>query len=485
MTAPKWNLDEDWPDHLKPRDSKTGLPAVLFSPPIEKLTVPDHNYSLSLDTSANGIKKLVIDIQTGQQVNALAVMPGVVSTSGTSLTLQTDLLSTLGASNALSGTLKKSVQRPVDWFNSWATSGTIPRTIVFGNITASKTSTTADAGDVLGSLGNHPTDPSKRRLTISMEYAGSTAKQPKAMHPREFFSLLFWRAEHDPILQANPTPYDHPLFRSMMSTAEDGKRGPASSFINQPTDAWLGLRPPLRIYERVKWEHIKEHLRNDYGSGNWTGSDGSVQKRILNPYVYDGGAQGYKSSAKCNVYAGEMLFRAGLRTLAYGQGISGCSSGHLPRFIKYCSPKVVTKHFQTKLQVKGKIHHDSLSQDKCSGSSTPTHEIYTVFGSKEVCTAKAINDHINQGGGVYVIASLSHVAVIDQVVSCSQVLGGVATRKMKTIQQWHVGFSRSSYSDSWNTAKVSESVIVRIWPGGDPTEKWGQLDLNCLKGATP
>lgn len=481
MTAPKWNLDQDWPDHLKPKDSKTGLPAVLFSPPIEKLTVPDHNYSLSLDNPSSGIKTLVIDIQTGQQLKALAMMPGVVSATGSSVTLRTDLLSTLGASNAL----QKSVKMPVDWFDSWTAAGTIPEKIIFGNVTAGKTSTTVDAGDVLGTLGNHPTDPSKRRLTVSIEYSGSTTKKPKAMHPREFFSLLFWRAEHDPILKANPTQYDHPLFRSMMSTNEDGKRGPVKSFINAPKDTWLGLRPPLRIYERVKWEHIKEHLRTDYGSGNWTGKHGSVQKRISNPYVYDGGAQGYKTFTKCNVYAGEILFRAGLRTLAYGKGIAGCPSGHLPRFIKYCSPKIVNGYFKAKYRIKGKIHYDTTSAGACSGSSTPTHEIYTVFGSNVACTAETINDSITEDGAVYIMASLSHVAVIDKVVSCSQVVGGVAKRRMKTIQQWHVGFSRSSYSDSWNTAKVSESVIVRVRPGGDPTENWGRLDLNCLKGVTP
>ena len=497
MTTPAWNLEQDWPKHLEPKKPKAGLPVALFSAPIELLTIPDQKYSLSLANPTSGIKRLVIDIEieTGQKVSALAVMPGVVSATGSSVTLRTHLLSTLGASSLLSEMLKKSVQMPVEWFrSSWMAAGLIPETIVYGNITASQTSGTVHAGDVLGSLGNHPTDPSKRRLTISIEYSGSTAKNPKGMHPREFFSLLFWRADHDPILTENPTPYKHPLFRSMMSTDEDGKHGPANSFINASSDKWLALRPPLRIYQRVKWEHIKEHLRNDYGSGTWTGSNGSVQKRIQNPYLYNGGSQGYKKYTKCNVYAGEILFRSGMRTLAYGLGIT-CSSGHLPRFIKYCSPGVITKHFTASMRIKGKIHHDSTSPDPCSGSSTPTHEIFTVFGDSQTCSANTINKLIEGQGAVFLVANhqlkvpavdppnnhTGHVAIVEKVVACSYMDGLVAKRKLRTIQQWNFGFSRSSYADVWESANVADSVIVRVRPGGDPTEGWGALDLNCLK----
>jgi len=147
------------------------------------------------------------------------------------------------------------------------------------------------------------------QIKLSIEYADSLPDFPKFMHPRAFFSLLFWREECDPVYNASPNEYDHPLLWKMMDGRENGMHG------NYHDDDWLGLRPPLRIYKRVEWE---ARLTHELHHADWQTS-GSLSDVLRNPLIGTFAA----GRSKCNLFVGEMAFRSGFRTFVGQRASSG------------------------------------------------------------------------------------------------------------------------------------------------------------------
>lgn len=487
---PKWNLLDDWPKELIPVNKATNLPDVLFSLPIRTLVAAEDTISLSL-IRPNNFAKLILDIDD-MQVDALAMVPGMITCAANEITLTTDIFSIPGVSNML---MKQTQQSqgdfPVAWFDNWRKAGTVPGKIVYENVepfAQMSGSTKVNVGEVIGTVLPSPQDPARKLLRLSIEYTTSAPEKcdsyltfptPKCMHPREFFSLLFWDEKCDPILKENPDTYQHPLLRKMMMTCEDGNpislADKAKQLTNRPIDDWLGLRPPLRTYQRIKWEHIKEHLRNDT---LWN-SDSDVQDRIKNPFTR--WYSGYKG-AKCNIFAGEMLFRAGFRTIVWGGGIGCETADSLPGWLKYDVPRWkdgqdgLFNNFSNnpKSRPRGQIRRNPNSAAKCNVLGT-TYTLSTPFGQKESCGMDSLNNQIHNSGACFLFVSHEHVCIIDQVNSCAP------TTTVKVIDQWP-GVTRNSYSHTYSKPQ-NEVVILRMFPGGDPTETWGAMDLNCLREA--
>ena len=275
----------------------------------------------------------------------------------------------------------------------------------------------------------------------------------------------------------------------------------ASQVINKPKDDWLGLRPPLRTFQRLKWEHIKEHKRADYGSGTWTGEVGSVKDRIMNPYVHDGGIAGYgikgssccyvkevpdptpedpnrkkkipKGCAKCNIYTGEMLFRSGFRTIIWAGGL--CPKEKISHRLKYLSPRLIRINTNSTVNLNTSQNNAKInfSENECSVDwSKATHYVYTLIGRKTAPDKATINQGIKEGN-VFIIATDSHVPTIHDVINCTS-----NQIKVQGMHQWTS--NNSDHTVPW-TKSTNDTTIIRINPGGDPTEEWGQLESNCLE----
>ena len=526
---PKWNLREDWPQEYLPR-TKNNFLIDLFSMPLSGTIAENAFKTINLDVSTKNQKKLVIDIQSSTPVEILAMTHGMVTGSAKKIELTSHTFSVALLNKIMIERQKKEQQClgdfPISWFKSWIDAGRVPCKIMYENVTGT-ISGGVKAGDVIGAANLNPANPLEKRVKISIEYEDSKPGDLRFMHPREFFSLLFWQQDCDPVLKKNANSYKHPLLRRMMSTVlSAGVSTPvypytndAKDIIDRDVDEWLGLRPPLRTFQRVKWEHIKEHMRTDYGNGTWTGEDGDVSDRILNPYAHDGGVAGYgikgsasctiemelnpvtgkmepkrdsagktipKGCAKCNIYAGEILFRSGYRSIVWAGGL--CGAGQIPHRLKYLSPKLIRKLTQnTKyLNTSRKAARINFNQTKCTGDLTKaTHNVHSVIGKKVAHNKKTVNQAIKDGD-VFIIATNSHVPIIHDVKSCS------ATQiKVRVMHQWsytNPGYKKAhfrqkqKYADSrWATKPVNNTTIVKVMPGGDPTEEWGQLESNCLR----
>jgi hypothetical protein len=491
---PNWNLRDDWP---KPEDPATGKSGEdLFKPPLSE-TILEDAYTLSLDTSTQNQKKLVIGINSQDPVDILAMTPGTVRSTGSTLTLTTPIFS-LAELILLMFERQRNKQEfvglssyPVAWFRNWLMAGLCPSEIIYENVQSLKNDDFhVNAGEKIGT--STQADPQKE-IRISIKYYDYTPGEPRFMHPREFFSLLFWEEKCDPIFNETPSDYTHPLLGKMMKTYEKKESNPVSNvqeIIDRLEDDWLGLRPPLRTFQRVKWEHIKEHMRGDYGIGTWTGTIGNVQDRILNAYVHKGGPAGYGKSGnhmgynKCNIYCGEMLFRSGFRTIIWAEGL--CPAGKIPHRLKYVSPPWIRRLTKKNLNTSGEKAKICYNQTTCTANlSTVTHQIHTIIGAKATHEQKNINDQIEQGC-VFVIASELHVPIIHDITSLN-----APDIKIRAIHQWlpnTSGFSKKDfrkeqyYADThWPEQLINNTTIVKIEPGGDPTEEWGKLESNCLK----
>jgi len=231
------------------------------------------------------------------------------------------------------------------WYSSWINNSVIqgPSKIIYENVETTNISMCGPihAGEIIGNAGQDPEDPEdpegKRQLKLCIQYNTDNDIDHKFMHPREFFSLLFWQEKYDelytPSIQWDATcmdfsndpdsPYRHPLVQRMMRSKEDG-----TSITNGRTyenDDWLGLRPPLRTYKRVEWEAKRELTNN---GEKWAGDKALIKdgKCLLqNPFIYrgivnanncnesDANRLPYCGYAKCNIFAGEIAFRSGFK----------------------------------------------------------------------------------------------------------------------------------------------------------------------------
>jgi hypothetical protein len=495
---PKWNLRDDWPDEYRPKDKNNFL-IDLFSMPFSD-GISENLYKLSLDCSFQNQKKLVINIQS-PQVDILAMTPGSVKSNGNTLTLNSHIFSLAELNKILFERLKKVQQGmgtfPISWFKKWIEAGTVPSKIIYENVTGVK-SGEVRAGEKIGTTNQNPTNPQQQEVKISVEYGNSKPGDLRFMHPREFFSLLFWEERCDPIFNTNPDQYRHTLLRKMMTTYEQDPipanlANEATDIINRPTDDWLSLRPPLRTVQRVKWEHIKEHLRSDFKKdptinpnpsniGVWE-TGGDVSKRIINPY---GLKSNYKTSpGKCNIYTGEILFRSGFRTTSIAYSYCPIDKP-LPHRLKYMSPPQVKTLFSHKdlahlTKDRSQINYSATGCTK--DFSKVDHSIVESFGQKTKHDKKEVNDKIAHDGDVFIIASKKHIPIIYEITKIwNDGTPPVNMIEVVVMHQWKKDDFRNNYSDKgWNKQEVNETRIIRIFPGGDPTEEWGQLQSNCLK----
>jgi len=287
-----WNLKDDW--------------SWLFSMPISNKVAED-DYTLQIEEDSDGTKKLVIDIQSSNKIDILAMAPGEVTSNGDTTILTSDIFSVLDCVME-----SRIVEVSTNWFLNWGKAGRLPEKIHYENV-IDCVSRTVKAGEVVGTAGNHPEESNKKQIKMKIEYADSTTNEPRFMHPREFFSLLFWKEECDPVLGQHPIlTYGHPLLKKMMHTKEDGTSVTVSELYQN--DDWLGLRPPLRTSQRVKWEASREHNIDNFF--DYWGQSKNVTERIKNNLIENQNNLGYAGKSKCNIFAGEVLFRAGFMTTA-------------------------------------------------------------------------------------------------------------------------------------------------------------------------
>jgi len=482
---PNWNLRDDWPDEYKSLDS-LGWPRELFS-----MSIPENVEvaSCSIENeNVNNIKKLVINVTSQSDVDVLAIVPGGMelnNTTGIGI-LTTELFST-----AFLYAIEQPRQYPVPWFKNWLNAGRIPRKIIYENIINYETTEgmcfSVNAGDHIGKMGINLNNLSEKQIKISIEYADSTNDNPKFMHPVEFFSLLFWREECDPVFNANPSCYQHQLLQRMMSSVSDDKNG---DFHN---DNWLGLRPPLRTFTRVKWEAFKEHLvlDDDYPN-HWVGDTSNVYDRIKNPFIHKTGGYVGQNLTKCNIFAGEMLFRSGFRAPVTMGNMGGCTPGSFPYKIKYQSVSGLFASFGIPgaiSQPMGRIRYvgemDCNHDQRCI-SGDATHEFAHLY-ARRVEWNQNLTNNIQNLGRVYLLAktgpSGNHVVIVDEFTNNNPYSGDANT--VNAMDQHaslnNNSWSRTNYRYLYPNNNNVNVVILEFFPGGDPSEEWGKIDLNCLE----
>ncbi|MBU7026819.1 MAG: hypothetical protein HXS48_07745 [Theionarchaea archaeon] len=473
-----WNLEDDW--------------LWLFSMPISD-GVAEDDYTLQIEEDSGGAKRLVIDIQSSDEVDVLAMVPGRVTSNGDTMILTSDIFTLLVyiMENEMS-------EVHTNWFLNWDKIGRLPEKIYYENVTDGVSRTTR-AGEVIGKAGDHSGDTSRKQVKIKIEYLDDTTNESKFMHPREFFSLLFWKEECDPVLNQLPLPsYHHPLLRKMMLSRENGTSeidpGPFQD------DDWLGLRPPLRTFQRVKWEAIREHLIDNYKT-YWGKRDpgrniqGNVNERIKNPLIHK---EGYEKNSKCNIFSGEMLFRAGFvttaglfklkETLAYP--CCGNDTNGIQNKLRYIQPFSLNRHSKfCSRYVKICINTANLEEDcRCFPSDNDTHRIQLPYGTivnRIDIDVDEINRNIENSGSVYLAVNDFHVVIVDRILESSS--SGI---RVCAIDQWapelginsndcsggNKWWSRSHYSHLWTAQR-----LIEMSPGDDPTEVWGKLNLNRLE----
>ncbi|MCK4398672.1 MAG: hypothetical protein KAV25_06740 [Methanophagales archaeon] len=480
-----WNLELDWPiaDSI---DERHNLLTLFVSPIVE--------ISNCRIESVNGIKKLVIDVETSDPIDIFAIVHGLVDSSGVSdkYELTTDIFNTLWPYEIFRREECREV--PVSWFYNWLLAETIPNKIIYENIiNVNPTPCMVRAGVKIGEMGNHPTDDSKKQIKISIGYAGSN---PRFMHPREFFSLLFWREECDPFYTDTPIDYDRPLLKKMMRLYDDG-----SSVINERSepvddigdvldnvfhcdeniDSWLGLRPPLRTYKRVEWEARVTHVVHH---DNWQ-TAGSLRGVLRNPLIVGTAAR----ASKCNIFAGEMAFRAGFRVFVHR------ASGTRLQYDN-CST-LASKHC-----IDPSCNENEIFPTRRGGVSSrlprithngDTYQISLPYGIKRYVSATNsdfINGNISTGGRVIIHSRRGYTdpigAVMGHVVILAHLDRVLSNNIRGTILDQHC--TRVDIPKACNYRRPcggcdgpTGRAFIELIPGGDPTEEWGVIDLNCLE----
>lgn len=551
---PFWNLRDDYPEFM----------ARLVSEPLQYddggNQIPKDNYTLIIEEhSTTKVKTLIIDIQSSTDVPILSMLPGNISCNGNMTILTTDIFSIAGMNRIFSEeSLFPELEFPsnryyIRWFDSWIETGRIPKKIIYENIVdriCSDSDQNVSAGDVIGHAGSHPSNSTKKQIKIKIEYQDSADTDPKFMHPREFFSLLFWREECDPVFPNPIAPdplvgpeYAFPLLQKMMRVYDNGNpvvNGPGEpvenieDILNNVSDAnsWLGLRPPLRTYKRLEWEariaHILHHfnwqrLPTDSGEAarlrGAHGADyGNIANLKRNPLIV---LNPYTHASKCNIFAGEMAFRAGFRVFVYitGSGLVYFTGNILVRPCTSASDdgeKILSRLSSATIGYRTKtyrIGNNIPRGKKRFVTSSNADQIYNeinlegkaiIHTRKAYCRARSGSGHASYTsgrcpGGVCPPSiscgpedSSTHRHQAFHIVFLSMLLSVFPNNIEATIIDQHnspphetVCFARDSTIADVGCKDSSERAFIELIPGGDPTEEWGVIDLNCLEEVVP
>jgi len=532
-----WNLELDWPI-ADSTDEHSNL-ITLFENPI------DVEISNCRIESVNGIKKLVIDVETSDPIDIFAIVHGLVDSSGVSdkYELTTDIFTTLWPYEIFRREVCSEV--PVSWLNNWLLAKTIPKKIIYENIiNVDPTPCRVRAGMKIGEMGNHPTDDSKKQIKISIGYADGEDSNPRFMHPREFFSLLFWMEECDPFYTNTPIDYDSPLLQKMMRLYDDGspvvdESGTPVDDIGQLSnndsdfcpfagvdtwlnnnnvfrgheniDEWLGLRPPLRTYKRVEWEARvthKIHHNNWQSAPNSTSPPhGDLVNVIRNPLIRVGVA--LRTASKCNLFVGEMAFRSGFRVFVQRVGTHHLSYQSRNSFIRPCnaescndvtisasSTNTITHNGNSyrisgrKIRGKtryvtdgnrGQINQEISNDGKviiyarkryCVGSGLSGSDLYPPYlphGTLDLCSDRSSRPKSFHVVFISRISSVTPISVVANILD------------QHLMDPSSPNIPRNCGGGYCGCGDQNGRAFIELIPGGDPTEEWGEVDLNCLE----
>lgn len=477
---PKWNLKEDF---------KSGQ--IFFSEPIEEnISI----YFLDVEEEA-GKKKLIIKANNAFKVKA--IVEGKINEGEEDgnyiLKLETDFFK------------ETNIRIPFDihgtWYGNWIAANKIPGTIIYENVIphGSIVGKSINAGDEIGASENVG---SQYQIKLGIQYCDL-----KFIHPVEFFSLLFWREECDPLYKdkGHRQNYGHALLDKMMETLEGGL-SVGDVDLECGSDDWLGLRPPLRTYKRVEWEAKRAHI---FHHANWQ-SEGSLQDLFKNVMIKDNigsdtNPDYYSGESKCNIFVGEMAFRAGFKVPVVPAPNDNTK-------LKYAASLNILKpcndpHYDGKsLSSRGQISYNGKS-----------YKISQPFGIRKYVNVddsstlndaiNEINRAINEQGRVFIYARKSYCYVeggqnIDPrkdsngKLVCDngekRVFHVFILSRIDSISETGISGKRIDQHCTWNNIPIDCNVpfcgckdrggraFIELIPGGDPCEEWGMLDLNCL-----
>ena len=388
----------------------------------------------------------------------------------------------------------------------------IPRAIVYENV-----STTWEELGVAptGLIERVPVRAGQRigtatseQIKLSIEYDDSSPTMPRFMHPREFFSLLFWREACDPIYNLDPEPYAHPLLQKMMQVRENGSVEPCMEHtpIHFCKD-WLGLRPPLRTYKRIEWEANVEKVRH---GENWL-LGGNLRGVFQNPVIRENvqcpdkalrsggtchGGPYYQCCSKCNIFAGEMAFRAGFKVFVGRSQTDRLAyrSRHVlvPRCDRPEDDRRVFDNPECEIEIEGTSYLITSTSKHCGFRRYVTSENMSSINREIGFEGKAIVHSRKR----YCVSGTSPFPPCDNpldvrgfhIVFLSEIRSVSPTGITASIIDQHIAEHPLMPYDcdipSCGCQSPTARAFIELRPGGDPTEYWGVLDLNCLEEVT-
>jgi hypothetical protein len=300
----------------------------------------------------------------------------------------------------------KNIADKVKWFENWKNAGKVPEKIVYEGLqkvyVKEGEKKSVGAGYILGIPG--------KTVEISIYYSDGAK-----MNPIEFFNLLFWQEEYDPVYKADygkrsfgevkkyefeswADPKTHALIDMMMGKRMDGSEGTPKD------DDWMGLRPPLRTYKRVEWEAKRELLLyfENWQQGDITKQKGDITNRIKTPNIIKKGkGEGYMGDSKCNILAGELAYRAGFRTFV--------KQAKKPEFLKFWGPNELVRESKLKGYDPNKWDPNDPEKSKID------------FGKKlKEVKNEEINKEISELGKCFIYARkgytyIQHVVILNRI----------------------------------------------------------------------
>ena len=154
-------------------------------------------------------------------------------------------------------------------------------------------------GACIGKIGAAVT-PQTYRVRFHVRYEGDTVADPRPMHPRELFNLLFG--------DDSPEAWGNALMKSIHAAG--------TSDTALPRSRRMLLRPPLRTHFRVIWEARQELTETSAADGHearWAANGLLGQDLLTNTVPSFDRTNTYEGLYKCNLFVGEMLLRSGFR----------------------------------------------------------------------------------------------------------------------------------------------------------------------------
>ncbi len=472
-------------------------------------------YQLSLEGGQLDSKKLVISYENSFHVTAM--LPGVLIAQGSMLRLDTTVFYQLApiASDQSS------------WFRQWIDAGCIPLTILYEGLVPSSSLRAELVDGIEVSADTVIGETLSNTVKISVNYGSTSLGTIRSMHPVELLSLLFWKENCDTLFRRDSADsYTHPLLQRLNQSIADGSTGSAAS------SNWLGLRPPLRTYKRLEWEARQTHI---YHHWNWQRLPTEPQEReealrdhpehgdltdiLRNPMAFDGYE---RTTSKCNIFIGDIAFRAGFRTT------TGQSSRNSARPLTYVGvPPLATVRGQGERSYAQFARREVSWQGRRYQRTSPFGIVRTVtdsdretitneiqqkghilyYARKGCCQHRVQRDNLDSMAGQYCPGTRTsggreqdtdtHQYKIGHVFLMST-FGGIAIRSDGQAQlrsgtsglDQHCRMVDNMPNAELHgialtgSAAVGERAFVELLPGGDPTEQWGVLNLNCLTEVT-